>query len=76
MYVIGHDRINRLLRKEIAYVLRTNIISDIRRATLRRYEEASADQKKHIEVLQKPKDLDIADLPVTASTMRFIEHKN
>lgn len=55
--------------------LRTSIIQDIRRATQRRYEEATDEQKEHIEVLDKPKDLTIPDVPITASTMRYMEHQ-
>ncbi|CAD7924552.1 unnamed protein product [Amoebophrya sp. A25] len=62
------------LTNDALLTLRTNIISDVRRATLRRYEEAEDERKPFIEVMQKPKDLAIADVPVTASTMRFMEH--
>ncbi|CAD7929199.1 unnamed protein product [Amoebophrya sp. A120] len=62
------------LTNDALLTLRTNIISDVRRATLRRFDEADDSQKPFIEVLDKPKDLNIADVPVTPSTMRFMEN--
>jgi hypothetical protein len=43
---------------------------------LRRYNEATQEQREHIEVLQKPKDLEahIPDVQVTASTVNFMQH--
>jgi len=55
--------------------LRSSIIQDIRRATQRRWDEASESQREHLEVLKAPTDLDCQDLPVTYSTMLYMENK-
>eukprot|EP00397_Hematodinium_sp_SG-2012_P001440 GEMP01001442.1.p1 GENE.GEMP01001442.1~~GEMP01001442.1.p1 ORF type:complete len:922 (+),score=178.78 GEMP01001442.1:1824-4589(+) len=61
------------LSTEALQKLRIGIIQDVRRATQRRYDEATDEEKAHLEVLKAPTDLSVPDLPITPSTMRYME---
>ena len=55
--------------------LRQGMLADLRRRSLRKLEELPEEDRASVPIFQAPKDLEVPDLPMSASTTRFLEAK-